>query len=220
MQYLQVKPQKKENKMADLKHVGRMRTTGRKVLVAFRTLPGDSDSALVVQTELLSDAQHDAIMRLVESPAGQNAFEFSEVMARTNFPEGGVMLNSLHLTGRLSKVRTSDVEMTPNTQVSIGLDQLNQIIAEQRGMSVNDLALAGQTQVQEIATVKEVPPSANPDVVAESQVANIPATPMTDEQRAAKLRSQADAMYKEAKRLRDEAETILPTAKKKVKAEA
>jgi hypothetical protein len=206
--------------MADLKHIGRMRTTGRKVLVAFRTLPGDSDSALVVQTELLSDAQHDAIMRLVESPAGQNAFEFSEVMSRTNFPEGGVMLNSLHLTGRLSKVKTSDVEMTPNTQVSIGLDQLNQIIAEQRGMSVNDLALAGQTQVQEIASVKEVPPSANPDVVAESQVANIPAAPMTDEQRAARLRSQADAMYKEAKRLRDEAETILPTAKKKVKAEA
>ena len=206
--------------MADLKHIGRVRKTGRKVLVAFRTLPGDSDSALVVQTELLSDAQHDAIMRLVESPAGQNAFEFSEVMSRTNFPEGGVMLNSLHLTGKLTKIKTSEIEMTPNTQVSVGLDQLNQIIAEQRGLSVNDLALSGQTQVQEIVSVNEVPPSTNPDVVAESQVANIPTEPMTDEQRAAKLRSQADAMYKEAKRLRDEAETILPTAKKKVKAEA
>ena len=33
-----------------IKHIGRIKDTGRKVLVAFRTLPGEADSALVIQT--------------------------------------------------------------------------------------------------------------------------------------------------------------------------
>ena len=200
--------------MDNLKHIGRIKATGRKVLVAYRTLPGDSDSALVVQTESLTDAQHDAIMKLVESPAGQNSYEFAEVMGRVNFPEGGVMLNSLHMMGKLSKIKTSDIEMTPSTKASIGLDQLNQIIAEQRGMSVNDLALGNRMQVQDIVTVKDVPTTS---VEAETQVANIPEAVLTGPELAINLRSKADAMFKEAKRLRDQAEEIAPTVKKKAK---
>ena len=200
--------------MDNLKHIGRIRATGRKVLVAYRTLPGESDSALVVQTESLTDAQHDSIMKLVESPAGQNSYEFAEVMSRVNFPEGGVMLNSLHMMGKLSKVKTSDIEMIPSTKSSIGLDQLNQIIAEQRGVSVNDLALGNRVQVQDIVTVKEVPASA---FEAETQVANLPEEKLSGPELATKLRSQADALYKEAKKLREQAEEIEPTVKKKVK---
>ena len=33
--------------MADLKHIGRMKKTGRKVAVVFRTLPGEPESCLV-----------------------------------------------------------------------------------------------------------------------------------------------------------------------------
>jgi hypothetical protein len=41
--------------MQNLKHVGRIKDTGKKVLVAFRTLPGDAYSCLVVPTENLPD---------------------------------------------------------------------------------------------------------------------------------------------------------------------
>ena len=58
-----------------LKHIGRLEKTGRKVAVAFRTLPDDPNSCLVVQTENLGDSEHDVLMNLVESNTGQNAEE-------------------------------------------------------------------------------------------------------------------------------------------------
>lgn len=207
--------------MANLKHIGRVKSTGRKVLVAYRTLPGDSDSALVVQTENLADDQHDAIINLVESPAGQSSYEFAEVLARTPFPDGSIMLAALHVQGRLTKVKTSEIEMVPNQQTTIGLDQLNQTIAEQRGISVNDLALGNKTAVQEVATVQDISNTANPNVAAESQVANIPnEQPLTDADLAKKYRSDADRLSKEAAQLRRMAEELVPTTKKKATTEA
>ncbi len=198
-----------------------MKATGRKVLVAYRTLPGESDAALIIQTENLSDDQHDALITLVESPAGQSSYEFAEVLARSQFPDGSVMLANLHVNGRLTKVRTSDVEMIPNNQTTISLDQLNQIIAEQRGISVNDLALGNKTTVQEVATVNDISNTVSPEIAAESQVANIPnEQPLTDADLAKKYRSDADRLAKEAANLRRMAEELVPTIKKKAKTEA
>lgn len=200
--------------MADIKHVGRMKATGRKVLVAYRTLPGESDSALVIQTENLSDSQHDDLIRLVESPAGQSSYEFAEVLARARFGDGSIMLSNLHVNGRLTKVKTSDVEIVPNLNASISLDELNQLIAEQRGISINDLAIGNQTQVQDAANIQDISDLTKTDVAAESQVANIPAEPLTDDQLAKKYRSDADRLAKEAAQLRRMAEELVPTKKK------
>lgn len=199
--------------MPDLKHVGRIRSNGRKVLVAYRTLPGDSSSALIVQTENLSDDQHDAIIRLVESPAAQSAHEFAEALARSKFPDGSTMLAALHVQGRLQKVSTSEVEMTPNNQISVGLDELNRIIAEQLGVSIDDLAIKPNSEAKEIATVSEVPTT---EVAAESQVANIETItpPLSDADLAKKYRSDADRLSKEAAQLRRMAEELVPTKKK------
>lgn len=205
--------------MSELKHVGRMKANGRKVLVAFRTLPGESDSALVIQTENLTDSQHDAIIKLVESPAGQNSYEFAEVLARAPFPDGSVMLSNLHVSGRLNKVKTSEVEMTPNTFTKIGLDELNQLIAEQRGISINDLAIGNQieqhTKVQEVATVNDISDVKTPEIEPVAQSSE----PLTDDQLAKKYRSDADRLAKEAAQLRRLAEELAPT-KKKAKTEA
>lgn len=207
--------------MDNLKHVGRLASTGRKILVAYRTLPGDSDSALIIQTESLSDEQHDALIRLVESNAGQNSYEFAEAMARERFPSGEVMLTHLHQTGKLTKVKTSEVTMTPSLQATIGLDQLNQLIAEQRGISVNDLALGNSTSVREVGNVGEVPaPKSEPVEAPAFETKQAVDTPLSDEDIARNLRSQADALYKEAAKLRAQAEELAPTKKKTtVKAE-
>jgi hypothetical protein len=207
----------------ELKHVGRVIPTGRKCLVAYRTLPGDSSNCLIVPTEVLTDAQHDAIINLVNSTAGQDANEFAEVMARTNFPDGSIMLANLHVNGKLIKVPTGQIEMTPNTQMKILLSELNQIIADQRGVPVDNLAITlsskedKKSEVREIASAKDISPKIGEDVtktVAERQEEANALASMTPDQQAAKLRSEADRLYKQAAVLRKEAEELSPTKKK------
>jgi hypothetical protein len=50
-----------------MKHVGKMKNNGAKVIIVYRTIPGDSQSALVVGTQGLSDSYHDSLMSLVDS---------------------------------------------------------------------------------------------------------------------------------------------------------
>lgn len=200
----------------ELKHVGRVIANGRKCLIAYRTLPGDAYNCLIIPTENLKDDQHDAIINLVGSPSGQDTYEFAEVLARSRFPDGSIMLSRLHAEGRLVKVPTDAIEMTPTTQARIKLSELNQIIAEQRGISVQDLALQspnadklkdGKVEVQEVTKeVKDISPPKGEES-------------MTTEERAAAKRSEADRLYKEAAKLRKEAEELSPT-KKKAKEEA
>lgn len=190
-----------------------MKATGRKVVVAYRTLPGESDSALVIPTESLNPEQHDALITLVESNAGQTAYEFAEALARSHFPDGQVMLNQLHFSKKLSKVKTSDVDMTPNLQASIDLAQLNQLIAEQKGISVNDLALGNSTNMPKtVATVNDITPSKPESFEVNTPVAA--AEPLSDEDLAKKFRSDADRLSKEAAELRRQAESLAPTKKK------
>ena len=40
---------------APLKHIGKLKNTGMKVVVVFRTLPGESDHALVLPVAQLPD---------------------------------------------------------------------------------------------------------------------------------------------------------------------
>ena len=210
----------KENNM-DIKHVGRMKKTGRKVLVAYRTLPGDSYSCLIIPTENLSDSYHDALIQLVENNSAQEAFEFSEVLARAKFPDGSTMLPSLHTKGMLTKVSTSEVEMIPNFTTRISLDELNQLIAEQRGIAVDDLAVKDpvkiptNVEVVDVATVKDISPSAK----TTSQSVNEDIQPMVEnlspEAQAKKFRSDADKLAKQAADFRRKAEELVPTKKVK-----
>lgn len=208
--------------MPDLKHVGRVKNNQRKVIVAYRVVPGDPEHCVVVQTENLMAEEHDALMKLVESSAGQDAYEFAEAMARSRLPDGRNMLAGFHATGRLNKVASSDIEMMPNRATIINLAMLNETIAQQRGVTVADLAIAGPNgitkPVEESAKSEPVDP-----VEMYSKDTKTTAQPvvnedvLTDEGLAAQLRSQADAMFKEAQALRKQAEELVPTKKKAVK---
>lgn len=212
--------------MVNLKHVGRFVSNGRKCLVAYRTLPGDAYNCLVIPTESLPDEQHDALIQLVESPAAQSANEFAEVLARAPFPDGSVMLAALHTQGKLAKVATDQIEMVPNFQTRIRLDELNVTIAEQKGVSVDDLSIKSPSEkkdpnveVQEIATVKELKQEA-PDL-GKTTSASINETETfvktefkSVEDEARYYRSQADKLAKEAASFRRKAEELVPTKKK------
>ena len=198
-----------------LKHVGRVKTNRARVVVAYRTIPGDPYSALVIPTASLPADEHDTLIKAVESDAGQNAFEFYEVMQRTVLPDGRNMLVGFHQRGNLRKYPTADIEMVPDNQTIISLDELNEIIAQQRGVALEDLAVpsgerAAQPVTQEDTVVNEPVAEVTPAVESAPEI-------LDDEALAAQLRSQADAMFKEAKRLREQAEELVPTKKKATK---
>lgn len=196
-----------------LKHVGRMVKNKRKVVVAYRVVPGDADSCIVVTTENLMAEEHDALMKAVESDAGQTAYEFAELMARTRLPDGRNMLVGFHTTGKMIKMATNEIEMTPDSKTSIRLDELNQLVATQKGVSVEDLAIQPNNQSAPATSVET--PQVEEAAVEPLQAATDGV--LTDEQLAAQYRSQADALYKEAKRLREQAEELAPTKKKTAK---
>ena len=207
--------------MADLKHVGRIVSTGRKCLVAYRTLPGESDHCLVVQTENLPDEQHNALINLVESGSGQESGEFAEVLARANFPDGSIMLAALHTQGKLTKIPTSQVEMLPNFNVKINLAELNVLIAQQNNVAVDDLAIkstSGKVEVQEVGSVNEMPAETND--LGKTTSASVNETYVepikfdSAEAEAKHYRSQADKLAKQAADMRRKAEELVPTKKK------
>ena len=207
--------------MADLKHVGRIVSTGRKCLVAYRTLPGESDHCLVVQTENLPDEQHTALINLVESGSGQESGEFAEVLARANFPDGSIMLAALHTQGKLTKVPTSQVEMLPNFNVKINLAELNVLIAQQNNVAVDDLAIkssSAKVEVKEVGSVNEMP--AETSDIGKTTSASVNETYVeptkfdSAEAEAKHYRSQADKLAKQAAEMRRKAEELAPTKKK------
>lgn len=193
-----------------LKHVGRMTTNQRKVVVAYKVVPNEPENAIVVTTENLMAEEHDTLMNLVESAAGQEADDLASAMARTPLPDGRNMLAAFHATGKMVKVATTSVEMTPNNQTKILLSELNEVIAQQQGVTVADLAMGNA----------ETPADESNSAVDNSVATTASDTALSDEDLAAQYRSQADTMFKEAKRLREQAEELAPTKKKAAKSKS
>jgi len=205
----------------EIKHIGRVTNTGDKVAVVFRTVPGESDKALVLHTATLPDEYHDALFNVIDSDQGQQSNELGEIMFTRTFPDGRPMLLAMQSDGRLRKENTDNITMTPTPNNEIKLSELNSLIAEQRNMAVDELYTlvsgapkAGQDAAQPVAEVSEANtqtlPSDEPvDATGEGV--------LSDKDLAKSYRSQADAMYKEAARLRREAEELDPTVKKSSK---
>lgn len=212
--------------MKTLKHIGKLKNTGAKVLVVFRTLPGESNQALVLPVAQLPDAYHDSIMKLVEEDQAQESFEFGEIMFIRSFPDGRPMLQAMQVDSRLLKVPTDNVLMTPTPTAEIPLSQLNVLIAEQKNVAVDDLYTfvkgapkKSDTTVENVAAVNDLnEPVVDPDVPAPIRAQASQTEILTDKDLARSYRSQADAMYKEAARLRREADELDPPAKKTAKA--
>ena len=94
--------------MAETKHVGRLKANQRRVVVAYRVIPGEETptNSLVIDTASLSDADHDSLMKLVESSAGQSVYELAEAMGRSTLGDGRTMVAAFHADGKLQKVPT------------------------------------------------------------------------------------------------------------------
>ena len=125
-----------------MKHVGKT-SAGSKVVVLYRTIPGEANSCLVVGPNFLEDSKHDTLMAELESDRGQESNEFADYLAVRKFRDSSIILEYLHANNFIKKYATKDIIMTPTTngKYDISLDKLNEQIAEQKGVKVEDLAV-------------------------------------------------------------------------------
>lgn len=196
----------------NLKHIGKIKNTGARVLVVFRTLPGEANMSLVLPTATLPDQYHDSIMKLVETEQAQDAYEFGEIMHIRPFPDGRPMLRAMQQDNRLQKMATDNVLMTPNPNAEVILADLNVMIAEQKNCTIDDLCtFVKGGEAEKVKAQTKSPQVAEAAPVKTQAAAN---EVLTDSDIAKSYRSQADAMYKEAARLRKEADALDPPKKK------
>lgn len=154
-----------------MKHVGQLKKTGSKVIVIYKTIPGDPESCLVVDKDSLRPFEADILIPYLESPQGQEAFDLGDYLntrfmpvddatgdnlpGATDDPSSPVAVASvaqttvlayLHAKGLLVKQPTYNVIMTDGTD-SIQLDELNNQIASQKGVKLEDLAVKDATNL-------------------------------------------------------------------------
>jgi hypothetical protein len=199
-----------------MKHVGKH--SDRKIALLFRQVPGEDHMCLLIYPEVLPAHWHDAIMKVIESDMGQQAEELAEALSRSLLPDGRVILNTLHSERMIKKVRTSDVIMTPRTDASIRLDELNKMLNEMKlgSDAVKKMAAADATRGLVDAPTKRaaeaefkagrqpMPPASTADALSDRDIAGN----MLNQ--AQRMEIEAKGMIAEAARMKKEAEKMFP----------
>jgi len=193
-----------------MKHVGKMKNNSARVAIVYRTLPGDPYSSLVIGTNGLVDSYHDSLMAVIESDMGQQTNELADILSVRRFPDGSNMLGYLHTNGHLVKVPTNMVLVTPDNKTSIPLNELNELIAKQKNVSLEELAVTDGSQKK--APAKEVVTEAVPEVDTSPKIND-----GGFELSASEMRSRADALFKQAQVLRRQADELDPPKSKSKK---
>ena len=204
----------------NIKHVGQLSNTGKKVVVVFRELPDDPSNCLVVDVDALPDWMHDDIINAVEEPGAQNTANFYEYAERKYMADGTNMLQTLHSSGRLNKQPTNNVKMTPNNSDSVGLTELNNLVRENNANAPVVTEPLGDSPARKDTTIRNVV----------EDIAQGPAGTnegLDDTAIAKSLLAQAKGFEVEAKNLKAQAYEMVPGLKPgpkkpvaKVKAEA
>ena len=125
------------------KHIGELADESKaKVVIMYRTVPGEPNNCLVVGTKFLPDMYHNALMKAVESEGGQEADELADFLNRQTFPDGTNMLAMLHNDNYIKKFKTNEIVVTYGSTDDgrILLNKLNEMIAKDKGVTVKDLA--------------------------------------------------------------------------------
>lgn len=200
-----------------IKHVGKH--SNKKVVILYRTVPGEEHMCLVVYPEVLPRHIHDDLMKALESDPGQQAKEFSDYLFRFTLSDGNNALTTLHKEGMIKKVPTNQVIVTPTSNSSVRLDELNDILnkMEKGEEAIRELAeldknkgMTGKKRkVNEEKILGEVRvPSQSRSVPAQVDTNVSMNEVLTDDQIAAQRLAQAQKMMVEAKQLMAEAERL------------
>jgi hypothetical protein len=188
------------------------------LLSSTRYIPDEEHMALIVYTDSLPQMIHDESMKCLESAVGQNAKELADALFRTIMGDGQNCLTALHRGGWLKKVPTNQVVVTPTSQSTIRLDELNKILKE---MEAGEEAKQRMADIDANRGVKGVLSEGRevgePARTSASSVNTNEALSDADlaQQRldqAVRMEAEAKSMLAEAKRLKEEAKTLAPKA--------
>lgn len=114
--------------MAFFKHVGEH--NGKKVIIVQRQLPGEDHMAGVIYSEIIPSRFHDDIMKVLESPEGQQSNDFARVLRSRYFANGDNMMEGLSAEGYIKKAACNAVIVKPNSKSAVRLDELNRLLGE------------------------------------------------------------------------------------------
>jgi hypothetical protein len=173
-----------------IKHIGKS-TDNKKLVVVFRELPDAPDQALVAFTQDMKPELSDELMHIVENQ-GQSDMDFYKVASRTTFINGGQVLEDLHKRGLLTKVPVAEITMTPLPNVTISLADLNAQLKQMIPQKTTSGDISGEADVPPL-TQRSAPGTLDDKTIAEG------------------MRRQALQFEFEAKKLREEADTLDPS---------
>lgn len=138
---------KEINMTTYVKHVGKIKSSGSRVIVIFNSIPDDPDNCLVVLNDTLSQSQADELHNILHSSEGQRAKELCEVLHRKSSTDGfGSVLQTLHNRRKLSKYPIDEILLTPNNYTAIPLRNIVSL--------KNDVQL--QEESQEVSAINNV----------------------------------------------------------------
>lgn len=198
-----------------IKHVGRH--NNQKVAILYKMVPNEEHMCLVVYSDMLPKLIHGEVMKVLESPVGQNEKEFSDALYRHVMSDGRNCLTVLHKEGFIKKVPTNQVIVTANAKSSIRLDELNAILKDME---------KGQEAVDKLKSIDDSLGTGVTKTSAAQNSANNSKTDavdglLTDEQLAKNLLDQAEGLKKqiqmlteEIKNLENQAQELNPSLKK------
>ena len=140
-----------------IKHIGKLKDSNANVAIIFRTVPGEPNNALVIGPKFLDNNYHDSFMKALESNEGQNSFELGTHLSKARFNDGVEMLAYLHQNNFIKKVPTDNVIVTmgAGNDGQVALNELNELIAKERGINVMELSnlQPGQKTAEQTADV-------------------------------------------------------------------
>jgi hypothetical protein len=204
-----------------IKHVGKH--NGRKVALAFRTVPDEEHMALVMYTDSLPSLIHDEAMKVLESEIGQNAKELADALHRHIMPDGNNCLTALHKGGWLKKVPCNQVIVTPSASSTLRLDQLNDLLTK---MAEGEDAVKKLADIDANRGIKGVlnegrdlgEPAKTTSSSVNTDVGALSDADLAEQRisQATHMEAEAKSLLAEAKRLKEEAKQFAqtPTTKK------
>ena len=190
-----------------LKHIGRH--GDRKVALVFREIPGEEHMCLVIYPEVLPSHIHDAIMKVLESPAGQAETVLANALHRNLLPDGRVILEALHREGMLKKVATNQIIVTPNATSNVKLDELNRLVRE---MESGEEAARRMAELDANAGIVDPQVKRQAEAEFKSRQQQNSSQLRADTQSALDDKSLAANMLAQAKRMETEAQGLIAEA--------
>jgi len=195
------------SQLAQNKHLAKLKTSDRRVLIAYWAIPDHEDSAVVIDIDSLPDQLKEPLILLARSPEAQNVLHLGELMNRRRFPNSQASMLAVYFPAYTQLVPHKKVVCTPERSRHF---EMTKVIEEFKKAGIQ--LFPDQTEKAEeiIADITDESPDFLDMPLAQTtqQVGD----PSNFEFQARNKLMQADLLEQDVKKLRIEANHLLEQA--------